>query len=159
MKSVLAYSNLNILGLFTLLSMIWACEESKRPQIAPPSVNLPDIPVESTISDGFSPMLKPVEEGQCDVSRPSIATNVIRRLTRLEIDNTARELLGDNVPSITEAFPPEEEVLGFDNQSASLQVNDLLVEQQLNAAERLAEYAAQSFNQISPCELNMSQGA
>jgi hypothetical protein len=48
-------------------------------------------------------------------------------------------------------FPPEEEVNGFDNQSKSLQVSALHVEQYLYASEQLAEIIAQRFSSLSSC--------
>src|SRR4029434_4111012 len=65
----------------------------------------------------------------------------IRRLNRVEYDNTVRDLLGDDShPS--SAFPPEEEALGFDNQATTLGVTELLAEKYQEAAEALAAGAA-----------------
>jgi len=76
---------------------------------------------------------------------------VIRRLTRQEYENTARDLLGVDVASLVTGFPPEEEVNGFDNQSKSLQVSALHVEQYLHASEQLAELVVQRFSSLSSC--------
>jgi hypothetical protein len=61
----------------------------------------------------------------------------IRRLTRVEYNNTIYQLLGDtSLPA--NAFPPDEEAGGFDNQAAALVVSPLLAEQYEVAAEQLA---------------------
>ncbi len=61
----------------------------------------------------------------------------IRRLTRVEYNNTVYQLLGDTSQP-ADAFPPDEEAAGFDNQAAALVVSPLLAEQYMKAAEQLA---------------------
>lgn len=64
----------------------------------------------------------------------------IRRLTRREYNNTVRDLLGDDSEPAN-AFPAEEEALGFNNNADALVVTQLLAEGYLQAAETLAEKA------------------
>lgn len=61
----------------------------------------------------------------------------IRRLTRIEYNNTVFQLLGDTTFPAS-AFAPDEEANGFDNQAIALVVSPLLAEQYLSAAEDLA---------------------
>ena len=61
----------------------------------------------------------------------------IRRLTRVEYNNTVYQLLGDTSQPAN-AFPPDEEAAGFDNQAAALVVSPLLAENYMSAAEALA---------------------
>lgn len=61
----------------------------------------------------------------------------IRRLTRVEYNNTIYQLLGD-ASQPANAFPPDEEAGGFDNQAVVLVVSPLLAEHYMNAAETLA---------------------
>lgn len=61
----------------------------------------------------------------------------IRRLTRVEYNNTVYQLFGDNSQPAS-AFPPDEEAGGFDNQAGVLVVSPLLAENYLSAAENLA---------------------
>ena len=61
----------------------------------------------------------------------------IRRLTRVEYNNTVYQLLGDT-SNPANAFPPDEEAGGFDNQAEVLVVSPLLAEGYLKAAEQLA---------------------
>lgn len=65
----------------------------------------------------------------------------IRRLTRVEYDNTVFQLLGDN-SGLARRFVPEEQALGFNNQASALVVSPLLAEQYMDAAEQLAENQA-----------------
>nr|WP_276604734.1 DUF1592 domain-containing protein [Nannocystis sp. RBIL2] len=61
-------------------------------------------------------------------------------MNRREYDNTVRDLLGaDGRPA--QAFPAEEEALGFNNNADALVVTSLLAEGYLGAAEALAEEA------------------
>ena len=133
---------------------IWACESSLKPsfelneEISTPQMEAP--PQRS--GGGISPMLRPPEESdQCEAHTDYVSPIVIRRLTRTEYRNTARSLFGIDLEDLVEGFPPEEEVNGFDNQSKSLQVSALHVEQYMNAAERLSLRALDRFDEISPC--------
>lgn len=62
----------------------------------------------------------------------------IRRLTRVEYNNTVYQLLGDTSRPADD-FPPDEEAAGFDNQAATLVVSPLLAEHYMNAAAQLAK--------------------
>lgn len=61
----------------------------------------------------------------------------IRRLTRVEYNNTVYQLFGDNSRP-ADAFPPDEEASGFDNQATALVVSPLLAEHYMLAAAQLA---------------------
>ena len=61
----------------------------------------------------------------------------IRRLTRVEYNNTVYQLLGDTSWPAN-SFPPDEEASGFDNQATALVVSPLLAEHYMTAAEQLA---------------------
>lgn len=64
----------------------------------------------------------------------------VRRLNRLEYDNTVRDLLGvDFHPS--DDFPSDDVGYGFDNIGDVLSVPPLLIEKYLNAAEQVVEQA------------------
>ncbi len=73
----------------------------------------------------------------------------IRRLTRLEIDNAVRDLLGDNSKP-ARSFVPEEESLGFDNNADALGMSGLLAEQLMEAAEKVAGTAATKLATLAP---------
>ncbi len=77
----------------------------------------------------------------------------IRRLTRVEYDNTVRDLLGDET-NPSRDFPPEEEALGFNNNAATLGVTQLLAEQYMVAAEGIAQRAteADKMNALLGCD-------
>ena len=62
----------------------------------------------------------------------------IRRLTRVEYNNTVFQLLGDSSRP-ADSFPADEEAGGFDNQAAAQTVSPLLAEQYQLAAENLAQ--------------------
>jgi hypothetical protein len=85
----------------------------------------------------------------CD--EPRVGAGVVRRMTRLEYDNTVRDLLGTDL-RLAEGFVAEEELLGFDNNGAALTVGELLAEQYLAAAEQLAAEAVQDLSAIVPCD-------
>ncbi|PRQ06998.1 DUF1592 domain-containing protein [Enhygromyxa salina] len=73
--------------------------------------------------------------GECGAIEPG--PSPIRRLTRVEYNNTIYQLLGDSsLPA--NAFPADEVAGSFDNQAAALVVSPLLAEQYENAAEQLA---------------------
>jgi hypothetical protein len=81
---------------------------------------------------------KPATEDEfreCEAVEPGPAP--IRRLTRVEYNNTVFQLFGDNSQPAN-AFPPDEEAGGFDNQADVLVVSPLLAENYQSAAENLA---------------------
>ena len=75
----------------------------------------------------------------------------IRRVNRLEYDNTVRDLLQTTLtPART--FPPEERRLGFDDNGAALSTSPVLTEQLMLAAEQLAADAvANHWSALVPC--------
>ena len=76
----------------------------------------------------------------------------IRRLTRTEYDNVARELLGAST-AVSADFPTEEVRLGFNNNAAALSVSPALAEQYLMAAEKLATDAVtKNYAALVPCD-------
>ena len=83
----------------------------------------------------------------------------IRRMTRVEYDNTVRDLLGD-ATAPAKSFPPEEQALGFDNNATALIVTSLLAEQYMNAAESLATAAVTRLDKIAPtCDAAKTEDA
>ena len=91
----------------------------------------------------------------CETPAPSLAPAAL--LTRAQYDNTIADLLGDTTrPS--SAFPPENQVDGFNNNIAAHQTNPLLVEKHLEAAEKLAAAAVGSaLERIAPCSAGSDQ--
>ncbi|MGZ3474233.1 MAG: DUF1592 domain-containing protein [Polyangiales bacterium] len=73
----------------------------------------------------------------------------IRRMTRIEFDNTVHDLLGDT-RKLGSAFVPEEEMLGFDNNADALTMSNLLAEQVMDAAEALSTDALTRLDTIAP---------
>jgi hypothetical protein len=84
---------------------------------------------------------------------PSPGPSPLRRLTRFEYNNTARELLGDDSRPASQ-FPPEEIGNGFGNDATALAASQLLVEGYASAARKLALRAtsAESFAAVVGCE-------
>ncbi|HVK09191.1 MAG TPA: DUF1592 domain-containing protein [Gemmataceae bacterium] len=64
----------------------------------------------------------------------------IRRLNRAEYQNTVRDLLGVDI-DLTEVLPPDPTVNGFDNGAEALHVSSFLMEQYLEAADRVLDAA------------------
>lgn len=73
-----------------------------------------------------------------------------RRLTRHEYNRTVLDLLGD-ASAPADAFPPEEEVHGFDNNAGALTMSDLLAEAYLGAAESVAARAVTDLDRLLAC--------
>ncbi len=73
-----------------------------------------------------------------------------RRLTRLEYNNTIRDLLGDDSRP-ADIFAAEESALGFNNNATVMVVSPLLAEQLMRAAEAIAERATRDLKKLLPC--------
>ncbi len=65
---------------------------------------------------------------------------VVRRLNRIEYNNSVRDLLGVTFQPADD-FPPDVPGHGFDNSAGTLSVSPLLVEKYLTAAEKVARTA------------------
>ena len=75
-----------------------------------------------------------------------------RLLTRLQYDNTVRDLLGD-ATAPAQSFPAENTMLGFGNNADAHQSSLLLAERQLTAAEGIAARAvAGGVDALLPCD-------
>ena len=86
----------------------------------------------------------------CSNVAPGIAE--ARLLTRLQYDNTVRDLLGDTTAP-AQSFPPENTMLGFGNNADAHRASLLLAEEQLAAAEGVATRAvARGVDSLLPCE-------
>lgn len=73
----------------------------------------------------------------------------LRRLTNEEYNNTIRDLLGDTSRP-ADAFPPDEAIGGFENNTVSPITQDL-VERYLETAETLAARAITHIDTLAPC--------
>jgi hypothetical protein len=134
------------------------CEEAAKPKVEEmivEQISPPIIREHPRVPPAVSPMLRPPEETMCGAEEIHfVAPHVIRRLTRVEYLKTLQTLTRLDAESLKEvmvAFPPDEEVLGFDNQSSSLQVSAVHVEQYMKAAVRLSEMIYAQLEQVSPC--------
>jgi hypothetical protein len=63
----------------------------------------------------------------------------LRRLNHAELDNTVRDLFGDSALRPSAGLPPDDRVLGFDNQAAGLAVSPPLAQAYFSGAEALSE--------------------
>jgi hypothetical protein len=94
----------------------------------------------------------PSSEPAADPSACSEAPrSPLRRLTRVEYDNTVRDLLGVDTAPVAD-FPPEEITGGFTNNATVQTVSPLLAEKYMQAAEALAAAAAQNLPALLPCD-------
>lgn len=74
----------------------------------------------------------------------------VRRLTRIEYDNTVRDLFGVDL-GVGATFPADQTVLGFDNNAMGLTVTSVLAEQYMGAAEKLALAALPKVKALGGC--------
>jgi hypothetical protein len=104
------------------------------------------------IAASGAPGCAPAEDDAPSCPAPDPGPAPIRRLTRVEYNNTIYQLLGDT-SRIADRFPPDEEAGGFDNQAAVLVVSPLLAEHYLSAAEELAAAHAPALMQrLARCQ-------
>lgn len=121
-------------------------EPADAPRAATPDAGTP------ARRDAFVPEVpEPPAEEECAGDGIDPGPALIRRLTRAEYDRTVRDLLGDDSRP-ARGFAPEEEMLGFDNNAASLQVTPLHAEQFMEAAEALAARAVEDLEALLPCD-------
>ena len=85
----------------------------------------------------------------CVIADP--VASPVRRLTRLEYDNTVRDLLGLDL-SLAAGFPTDAIAGGFSNNASVLSVSALLAEKYMAAAETLAAEAIMNLATLLPCD-------
>lgn len=80
-------------------------------------------------------------------------SQLVRRLTHSQYNNTVRDLLGDHSKP-AQRFPPEDFTDGFRNQLRNQSMSPLLVETYSSAAEKLAlnAFRAGDVNRVIPCK-------
>ena len=124
-----------------LIPLAFACEEGPAPTHLPEPTPAPPVtPAMPTCAPGAK-----IDPG------PTLP----RRLTRLEYDNTIRDLFGFDPRIAIAEFPAEEESLGFDNNARALQVSPLHAELFLTAAEAIAAEAVTDLDALLPCPPGM----
>src|SRR5690606_34209230 len=84
------------------------------------------------------------DEAALDPGRPTL-----RRLTRVEYDNSVRDLLGVTLRPGATTFPDDEVGHGFDRMGDVLSTSPLLLERYLLAAEAVAAEAVQVFEPLA----------
>lgn len=128
------------LPISALLLALSACEEP------PPPGDGATTPPPATVSN--DPPARPVcEPGAMLDPGPAL----VRRLSRIEYDNTVEMLLGDSA-ALGASFTPEEEMLGFDNNARTLSVSAVHAEEFMGAAETLGLRATARLPDLLPCD-------
>jgi hypothetical protein len=95
----------------------------------------------------------------CTGGPTSPGPSYIRRVNRLEYNNTVHDLLADT-SAPADSFPAEEVSLGFDNNAQALSVSPVLAEQYLDAAESLATTAVNTnWAKLVPCAPTITDAA
>lgn len=118
-----------------------ACAESAPPpSVLPPAADAPDSEAPSGI------------DGASDCLTPQPLPAPLQLLTRAELDFTLRDLVGETRALAHELLPPENSVLGFENNAAAHQISPLFLESMLVLAERVSETAlADRPERLHPC--------
>jgi hypothetical protein len=113
-----------------------------------PSLGLPDEPPISGVPGELSACT-----GQ-ETLEPG--PTVIRRLNRVEFDNTVLDLFGatllGNLVNPAKDFPPEEVELGFDNNGRALTVTPRLAEDFMKAAEAISRRVTEQLPTLLNCD-------
>jgi hypothetical protein len=116
-------------------------------------VDIPVPPLVTNLEGEPTPPMSVTPPGSpaADCSRLSPGIAEARLLTRLQYDNTVRDLLGElSVPD--RGFPEENLLLGFGNNADAHRASLLLAERHLAAAKDLATAAvARGTDQLLPC--------
>ncbi|MGN6384772.1 MAG: DUF1592 domain-containing protein [Verrucomicrobiota bacterium] len=88
---------------------------------------------------------------QLNPASPDPGRVTIRRLNRVEYQNTIRDLMGVEFRANDE-FPPDDSGYGFDNIGDVLTVSPLLLEKYLQAAEKIVTEAVPTVSKVIPVD-------
>ncbi len=113
----------------------------------------PKKPPEPAEVESFVAALQQQREVQLAAMKPTAGRVTVRRLNRVEYNNTVRDLLGvESTPA--EAFPPDDTGYGFDNIGDVLTLSPMLAEKYLDVAEEIVDAALAreiaEYGKISP---------
>ncbi len=105
---------------------------------------------------------KPIEPDfsslECDEQNPVPAQG--RLLTRLQYDNTVRDLLPGIVEtSFAHSFPPENRVMGFETNAEFHRASAWLTEGHMEAAEQISALVVPHLPQLLPCSQQAADAA
>lgn len=103
-----------------------------RAQIMPPAKKDQPTPAEIAALENW---IKSAAFG-LDPANPDPGRVTVRRLNRVEYQNTIRDLMGVNF-NTTEEFPPDDTGYGFDNIGDVLTISPLLLEKYFEAAQKI----------------------
>ncbi|HEU4712156.1 MAG TPA: DUF1592 domain-containing protein [Pyrinomonadaceae bacterium] len=98
-----------------------------------------------------------------DANAPVVAADTtsgrvtVRRLNRVEYDNTVRDLLGVDRHS-SDDFPQDDSGYGFDNIADVLSISPVLMEKYLTAAEKISRIAIFGNEPMKPTLVNLRAG-
>lgn len=84
-----------------------------------------------------------------DPSKPDPGHVTLRRLNRVEYQNTIRDLMGVEFNAVAE-FPPDDTGYGFDTIGDVLSVSPLLLEKYVKAAESIVKQAVPTITKVRP---------
>jgi hypothetical protein len=82
-----------------------------------------------------------------DPANPDPGRVTVRRLNRVEYQNTIRDLMGVNF-NTTEEFPPDDTGYGFDNIGDVLTISPLLLEKYFEAAQKIVRQAVPTVSRV-----------
>ena len=119
----------------------------------------PSNPGSGSVPDpGTGTMLPPVGSNPLEPDRSSATCrdinpgpSPVRRLTRVEYDNTVRDLLGEARP-LAKDFPPEELQHSFDNNAELRSVSDRLAGSYVAAAEQIGQAVKAKLGSVLTCD-------
>lgn len=117
----------------------------ERPAGPPAAGGAPDT------SRGPAPGAAPASGGPVAAVAPAPGRSPLRRLTRLEYDNTVHALLGDDTHP-AQGFEPDTVLQGFTNNADAQNVGTKLAEEYLHAAEALSAAATRDLNRLLGCD-------
>ena len=128
------------------VALLLGCQPDAGPGLTgEPSVPPPEPPGQPEVT-----VEPPNPNLNCDSIVPGAAE--ARLLTRLQYDNTVRDLLGD-LTAPAQSFPAENTLLGFGNNADAHRASLLLAESHVSAGEAVARAAvARGVDALLPCE-------
>ena len=94
----------------------------------------------AAVTDWLSRQLAPTAENEKQQSDTSVGHVTVRRLNRVEYNNTVRDLLGVDL-HLSDNFPQDDSGYGFDNIGDVLSLSPVLMEKYLAAAEKISRTA------------------
>jgi hypothetical protein len=131
-------------------------DKLKAGEMPPPKQPRPKPEDLAAVTEWLTRQLTPIADAK-NPAEPNLGRVTVRRLNRVEYNNTVRDLLGVDL-HLSDSFPQDDSGYGFDNIGDVLSLSPVLMEKYLAAAEKISRTAVFGVEPMKPTLVRLRTG-